>query len=463
MDAELRGALLSVDVDPGSAEAWFGLIADAYREANGDWDAFTHLLYSAASSDFASAAESFLRYTESNGGLDLVDRMVADLQSLPAEYQDAMAASGGPTPATPSAQDWHDCVVQFADTFKTWNGKDDHWDLLRDWLYQTAESQNRRWYAAAYEHFEPLNGQSREKRLKTLQDFGFEINRALLPKVERRPVAPPSPERAGDDKSWQTVVSQFGAGWSAWNGTEQHWVALRDWMYTTTRSQNESWYAATYQHLDPLNNVGEEERYDKLRSFGFEVRKRTPWEEIVLEYGPKWADWDGSDQHWKTMVEWLYEAVKAKHEDWFAAAEQRLKPLNKATQAVRVRKLTEFGFQVNPNLGKKPEELAEEKAAQPRPKEPWDAVVEHFNASFADWDGSQAHWEVIRDWLYREANNKDTTWYVAAYGHIDELNNTTPSRRADRLREYGFPVNAQPQDETERPGGRRFFRRQATN
>jgi hypothetical protein len=79
---------------------------------------------------------------------------------------------------------------------------------------------------------------------------------------------------------------------------------------------------------------------------GAEAKDQERWETAVTKYGPAWAAWDGSESGWVEYRDWFYEATSADDERAYAAAYEKLEPLNTVETAERIAQLKEFGFTI---------------------------------------------------------------------------------------------------------------------
>lgn len=162
----------------------------------------------------------------------------------------------------------------------------------------------------------------------------------------------------GDSVSWDAVVQHFGAGWANWDGSEAGWAQFRDWTYTGANDQSPELYALVYERLSPLDQHPLAERIAKLTEFGFTINTSTTptepaqpsgsqWDTVVQQFGGGWANWDGSEAGWAQFRDWTYTSANAQNPDLYAAAYEKLNPLNDVALAERIAKLTEFGFAVH--------------------------------------------------------------------------------------------------------------------
>jgi hypothetical protein len=192
-----------------------------------------------------------------------------------------------------------------------------------------------------------------------------------------------SREHAAQDQpqSWDTVVEQFGPGWAGWDGSEEGWVRFRDWTYSSANAQDPELYGAAYEKLDPLNALPLAERIAALTGFGFEISARpqepsgSHWETVVREFGPGWANWDGSDEGWVQFRDWTYTSANAMDPELYGAAYEKLNPLDDLPAAERIARLTELGFAVRATVATEAAAApAESSAAAGEP--PMDPIIE---------------------------------------------------------------------------------------
>lgn len=349
----------------GTEPHWAQLCEWLYRTANGQnrrWyaAAYQHLnpLTGVAASERAAALR--------RDGFQIP----ATLLAKPADEPRLLAAPTTTADPAPGDTAWYQVVAQFSKAWADWDGTDAHWSALLTWVYSTTNSQNPQWYAAAHQHLNPLTGTSAEHRAAQLREWGFEVNSKVGKKKEQPTLAPPSATAVPDPRAWDAVVTQYGGGMAGWDGTDAHWAALLDWLYRSTQSQNEDWYAATYQHFNRLTNATTAERVKRLREWHFTVTPNTgkppatqepapegesgtqpeqppdPWQAVVAEWGSTWAGWDGSDAQWASYRDRLYNDAYTRNRDWYVAARERLDPLNTTTRADRIARLIALGLTI---------------------------------------------------------------------------------------------------------------------
>ncbi|GAB1516032.1 hypothetical protein [Actinophytocola sp. KF-1] len=234
------------------------------------------------------------------------------------------------------AGEWFD-VVEAAHS--TSNGD---WDTFSEQLRSTAGGgfdtavKTFLWYAADHGKMELID--------KLVADPG------ALPSAyanSREQAAEPQPG------SWDTVVELFGSGWAGWDGSEEGWAQFRDWTYTSANAQDPALYAVAYEGLAPLDDLPLAERIARMTGLGFEINAQPPdeqagdpWSDVVRDFGPGWANWDGSDEGWAQFRDWTYTSANAQDPALYAAAYEKLAPLDELPAAARIARLTEFGFAV---------------------------------------------------------------------------------------------------------------------
>ena len=217
------------------------------------------------------------------------------------------------------------------------------WDLFSEHLRSTAGGgfdtavETFLWYTADHGKIELVD--------KLVADIG------ALPSVyasSREQAAEAQPQ------SWDAVVQQFGPGWAGWDGSEEGWAQFRDWTYSSANAQDPELYAAAYEKLAPLEELPLAERIARLTELGFEISAQpqaeqspdAPWETVVRDFGPGWANWDGSDEGWAQFRDWTYSSANEQDPELYAAAYEKLAPLDGLPAAERSARLTELGFAV---------------------------------------------------------------------------------------------------------------------
>ena len=73
----------------------------------------------------------------------------------------------------------------------------------------------------------------------------------------------------------------------------------------------------------------------------------SPWDAVVHQFGADWAGWDGSESGWAEFRDWTYTAANAESPEMYAAAYERLNPLNALAPAERIAKVAELGLGVD--------------------------------------------------------------------------------------------------------------------
>jgi len=71
------------------------------------------------------------------------------------------------------------------------------------------------------------------------------------------------------------------------------------------------------------------------------------WDAVVQQFGKEWADWDGSESGWAEYRDWTYTAANAESPEMYAAAYEKLNPLNALAPAERIAKVAELGLGVD--------------------------------------------------------------------------------------------------------------------
>ena len=71
------------------------------------------------------------------------------------------------------------------------------------------------------------------------------------------------------------------------------------------------------------------------------------WEAVVQQFGKEWAGWDGSETGWAEFRDWTYTAANTQSPEMYAAAYEKLNPLNGLAPAERIAKLAELGLAVD--------------------------------------------------------------------------------------------------------------------
>jgi hypothetical protein len=80
------------------------------------------------------------------------------------------------------------------------------------------------------------------------------------------------------------------------------------------------------------------------------------WDDVVRQLGSGWAGWDGSEATWPQFRDWTYTSANEQHPDMYAAAYEKLNPLNGLPLTERAAKLTELGFTVQTPAAQPPAE-----------------------------------------------------------------------------------------------------------
>jgi hypothetical protein len=71
------------------------------------------------------------------------------------------------------------------------------------------------------------------------------------------------------------------------------------------------------------------------------------WDAVVRQFGAEWAGWDGSEAGWAQFRDWTYTAANTQSPEMYAAAYEKLNPLNGLAPAERIAKLAELGLAVD--------------------------------------------------------------------------------------------------------------------
>lgn len=258
MDAELLDAVAIVDIDPGQAEEWFDLVAGAYSASDENWDAFSEQLSAAAGNVFGVAAEVFLEYAADHGKTELIGRLVAELPELPSVYASSKVLAEQ-SAAQQDGASWDAIVAQFGSGWAGWDGSEAGWMQFRDWTYTAADALSPDLYVLAYDKLNPLDELPVAERIAILAELGFTIN------AESAQLAQPSAS------PWETVVEEFGSGWTGWDGSEAGWAQFRDWTYAAANAQSPELYAAAYEKLNPLNGLAPAELIAELTELGLAI------------------------------------------------------------------------------------------------------------------------------------------------------------------------------------------------
>ncbi|HEY3753027.1 MAG TPA: hypothetical protein VGL80_27885 [Pseudonocardiaceae bacterium] len=177
-----------------------------------------------------------------------------------------------------------------------------------------------------------------------------ELPSAYATSRERAAAQVPPPSGA----SWDEVVRQLGSGWANWDGSDAAWAQFRDWTYTSANEQHADLYAVAYEKLNPLNELPPADRVVALTGLGLTISAKpaqqqpagSQWETVVRQLGSGWANWDGSEAGWAQFRDWTYTSANQQHPDMYAAAYEKLNPLNGLPLTERAAKLSEFGFTV---------------------------------------------------------------------------------------------------------------------
>jgi hypothetical protein len=274
MDEALAGALTAVELDASDAQRWFDMIIRVRQElkdsgSGDDWDAFKSALTAGAESEYlrSDLPVLFTEHLEYNGRLDVVKRMEEYGSNLPDLWAQAVAERNQPAEAPadvePAASPWDTVVAQHGPGWAGWDGSEAGWTQFRDWFYTAANATDPAAYAEAYQRIDPLNALPLTDRIARLHEFGFTVN------------AVAQPEPAALDP-WASAVTEHGAGWAGWDGSEAGWTQFRDWFYTAANATDPAAYAAAYERLEPLNTAGPADRIARLSELGLTINAVAP-------------------------------------------------------------------------------------------------------------------------------------------------------------------------------------------
>ena len=97
-------------------------------------------------------------------------------------------------------------------------------------------------------------------------------------------------------------------------------------------------------HTGKLELVGR--LYTEIDDLPGEYAKARAWTRVVELFGEDWAGWNGTGPHWREYRDWLYSAADARDSALYAAAYERLEPLNDMAFEQRAGRLREFGFAI---------------------------------------------------------------------------------------------------------------------
>lgn len=152
------------------------------------------------------------------------------------------------------------------------------------------------------------------------------------------------------------------------------------------------------------------------------------WSTSVTEYGGAWADFTGTEESWATHRDQFYSYTNAYDPAAYAAAYEKLNPLNGMQMPDRVAALQNLGFPVS---------------VAPK-ADPWAELIAAHGADWAAFTGSETSWTQCRDQFYRDANTIDAQLYAAVYARLNPLEGQPMEQRIAVLREIGCTVTAQP-------------------
>jgi hypothetical protein len=268
---------------------------------------------------------------------------------MDAEITDAVAAVDIDTD---EAADWFDLVAGAHSA----SGGD--WDVFSERLNATAGG---------------TFGTAAEAFLRYAADHGkIELIDKLVANLRELPSAYASSRKHASP--WDTVVREFGSDWAGWDGSEGGWVEFRDWTYSSANARDPDLYAVAYEKLHPLGERPLPERIATLMGLGFTISAPSAqsaqstdslWETVVRQFGPGWANWDGSDTGWVEFRDWTYSSANAQDPELYGVAYERLDPLNGLPPAQRAAKLIELGFGVTAPSAEQPiDQIIEDAVAE---------------------------------------------------------------------------------------------------
>ncbi|HEX5407941.1 MAG TPA: hypothetical protein VFX16_37225 [Pseudonocardiaceae bacterium] len=248
---------------------------------------------------------------------------------------------------TPSqATEWFDLVNG------AYTASNNDWDTFSRQLNSTAVST---FGTAATTFLEYAGNHGKTELIRKLVAELRDLPSAYASSRER--LAKAQPPSSGS--SWDQVVRQLGSGWANWDGSEAGWAQFRDWTYTSANTQNADLYAAAYAKLSPLDSLPLADRIATLTRLGFTISAQPTrpdaqpgqpadslWETVLRDFGPGWANWDGSEAGWAQFRDWTYTSANTQNADLYAAAYAKLSPLDGLPLADRIARVTEFGFTV---------------------------------------------------------------------------------------------------------------------
>lgn len=193
MDEVLQEALEAAGVAAHDVETWHALVAEAYAGSS-DWDDFDARLRDGAGDD--AVVDGFLAQLGERGGYDELERMSA---SFPADDSD-------------DADDADDADDESADD------SDDADDESHDAVDESADGS------------------------------GHEA----------------------DDEVWASLLPTYGV-WDEWDGSQERWEQLRDWVYAELYGESEDWHRIAWERLSPLDELGADARLAELERLGVQV------------------------------------------------------------------------------------------------------------------------------------------------------------------------------------------------
>lgn len=110
------------------------------------------------------------------------------------------------------------------------------------------------------------------------------------------------------------------------------------------------WYAADHGGIELVGKLVADmaalpSAYASSRQHAAEPQSQS-WDTVVQQFGPGWAEWDGSEEGWMRFRDWTYSSANAENPELYGAAYEKLDPLGGLPLAERIARLTELGFSV---------------------------------------------------------------------------------------------------------------------
>jgi hypothetical protein len=231
-------------------EFFSAVCGDVEEHKDSGFDAFRSAF---ASRGFGAAGEELIRYLDDNGRLELAAKLAEHRpEELAAAYAEQLADEGAASdeddPETAAA--WQALLVEYSGY---WDGDEENWGAFEQYVMYYATERGVAGPALLF--FERAGA---EDKRALFAEYGIEL--------------PAGAEDADAENAlWQAAIEQFGASWSAWDGTDSGWAEYRDWFYDATNSQDPGMYALAYERMDPLNELDPLARVTQLRDLGFDV------------------------------------------------------------------------------------------------------------------------------------------------------------------------------------------------